>query len=239
MLKTVNRAVSALMFVGLLAGCASTSKTVLSMREIDCAMCGTNAMDALKTQPGVDKMSFDRQSAELTIHYDPDKIQPRALAQVAGDAAGVRVLIGEGKGTYLKMDGWPEGADVRIIKSVKDPLTPVPGKVTVFDFYAKWCGPCRQVDADLRKMVEAGANIAVRKIDIGDWDNPIAKTHMKGIAELPYVRIHGLDGALVDTIVGLDLARMRAQITKAGGAPPAAPVSQSKPVSTPQPKDTP
>lgn len=210
------RALGMALLLAVLAGCASTAKTVLSMREIDCAMCGTNAMEALEKQPGVDKMAFDRRSAELTIHYDPDKIEPRALAKVAGEAAGVRVLIGEGKGTYLKMQGWPATADVQLIKSPKATLEPVKGKVTIFDFYAKWCGPCRQVDAELRKMAEAGANIAVRKIDIGDWGTAMADAHMKGIAELPYVRIHGLDGALVDTIVGLDLPRMRARIAAAG-----------------------
>lgn len=228
MLKTLYRSVSALVFLMLLVGCASTSKTVLSMREIDCAMCGTNAMDALKTQPGVDKMAFDRESAELTVHYNPDKIQPRTLAKVAGEAAGVRVLIGEGKGTYLKADGWPNGADVQVITSAATPLAPVPGKVTIFDFYAKWCGPCRQVDAELRKMVQAGAPFAVRKIDIGDWDNPLVKTYMQGIAELPYVQIYGADGTLIDSIVGLDLPRLRAKIAQAGGA-----------ASTPQPKDIP
>lgn len=208
----------------LLAGCGSTATTVLSMRGIDCASCGSNATDALDRTKGVKATRFDRQSAELTITYDPEMLQPKQLASMAGKAAGVTVLVGGGKGTYVKASSdWSKDADLTVINDPATPLTPVAGKVTVFDYYADWCGPCRQVDVALRKHVEAGGAIAVRKVDIGDWGQPMAEKHMKGIAELPHVRIHGTDGAVIDTITGLDLKRLKAVLDKAAPVPAASP----------------
>lgn len=198
----------------LLLGCGSSAQTVLSLRDIDCGSCGTNAQDALARRDGVEQTRFDRPRAELTVRYDPKKVQPPELAAIAGKAAGVRVLVGAGEGTYQTSTEWPKGSDLLEIRDADATLAPVAGKVTVFDFYAKWCGPCRQVDAALREAVVASAPIAVRKVDIGDWDHPMAKAHMKGIAELPYVKVYGANGALVDTIVGLDLERVRAAIKK-------------------------
>jgi thiol-disulfide isomerase/thioredoxin len=200
----------------LIAGCASTSKTVLSMRDITCASCGSSAVEALDGTPGVKAARFDRPRAELTIEYDAETIQPPALIELVTKASGSKVVMGAGKGTYIKNESvWPQDADMQIIDDPAVPLTPVAGKVTVFDYYADWCGPCREVDVALRKYVEAGGPIAVRKVNIGDWGKPMANTHMKGIAELPHVRIHGPDGAVLDTFSGLDLARLNAVLTKA------------------------
>ena len=42
-----------------------------------------------------------------------------------------------------------------------------------------------------------------------DWDRPVVKQHMDGVARLPYVVIYGPDGRVIDKISGLDVPRLK------------------------------
>lgn len=61
------------------------------------------------------------------------------------------------------------------------------GRVTVVDFYADWCGPCRQVAPHLEKLVKSGSDVDVVKIDIVKWGSPVADQY--GIRSIPYMRV--------------------------------------------------
>lgn len=81
----------------------------------------------------------------------------------------------------------------------------VPGKVTVFDFYADWCAPCRKIDAHVFALLGKRNDIAVRKLNVVSWETPVAARHLKNVEELPYVVVYGKNGALVSRITGLDI----------------------------------
>lgn len=200
-----------------IAACAGSAQTVLSMQAIESSMTGSAAEAALKREAGVRAVRFERATAELHVDYDPARIDPARLAAVVQGVVQAAVHIGAGQGSYRAEADWPAGADVQIIRDPATPLVPVPGKATVFDFYATWCVPCRAVDARLRQLAAAGVPLAVRKIDIGDWDSPMARAHLGGIEELPHLRVHGLDGALKAQITGLDLARLE-RVVRAAAA---------------------
>ena len=82
-----------------------------------------------------------------------------------------------------------EAADVRIIthgERVDIQAHAVPGKFTVFDFYAVWCPPCRALSPALEKLATRHSQkLAIRKVDIVDWTMPVAEQY--GIQELPYL----------------------------------------------------
>ncbi|HYS78766.1 MAG TPA: thioredoxin family protein [Candidatus Dormibacteraeota bacterium] len=111
-------------------------------------------------------------------------------------AAGGIVLAGAVLGAYA-LNRAPRGEpDVKIIAhGERIDLAPhaVPGKYTVFDFYAVWCPPCRALSPALEKL--AGRNtqtLAIRKVDIVDWTMPVAEQH--GIQELPYLVLFDKEG---------------------------------------------
>ena len=69
----------------------------------------------------------------------------------------------------------------------------VPGKYTVFDFYAVWCPPCRALGPALEKLASRNAStLAIRKVDIVDWTMPVAQQY--GVEELPYLILYDAGG---------------------------------------------
>ena len=48
----------------------------------------------------------------------------------------------------------------------------VPGKLVLFDFYADWCGPCRQISPHLERLAQSDPDVVLVKVDIVDWGPP-------------------------------------------------------------------
>lgn len=92
----------------------------------------------------------------------------------------------------------------------------VPGKVTLFDFYAVWCAPCRKIDAHVFALLGKRQDLALRKLNVVSWETPLAERYLKNIPNLPFVVVYGKDGKKVDTVAGLNLDALDRAIAKAG-----------------------
>jgi len=90
----------------------------------------------------------------------------------------------------------------------------VTGKVTVFDFYADWCAPCRKVDAHMFGLLNQRQDIAYRKLNVVSWETPLARRYLASVPNLPYLVIYGMDGRPVRSVTGLDLAALDAAISE-------------------------
>jgi thiol-disulfide isomerase/thioredoxin len=89
------------------------------------------------------------------------------------------------------------------------------GKVTLFDFYAVWCAPCRKVDAHVFPLLGQRADLAVRKLNVVSWETPLAARYLKDVPGLPYVIVYGKDGKRVGAVSGLDVAALDRTIAEA------------------------
>ncbi len=100
-------------------------------------------------------------------------------------------------------------------------LIPVPGKITIFDFWAPWCVPCKTLEPVITQIAKANpAGVAVRRIDVVDWDSQVVAQYLTPKAfNLPYVRIYDATGKLVyeDSSAPGKLQGMVADIRKKTG----------------------
>jgi thiol-disulfide isomerase/thioredoxin len=115
--------------------------------------------------------------------------------------------------TFDPLPPLPAGADlVELSKAGEDVATldphAVKGKVTLFDFYAVWCAPCRKIDTHVFGLLGKSNDLAVRKLNVVSWETPLAGRYLKDVPNLPYVVVYGKDGKRVGAVAGFDLAAL-------------------------------
>jgi len=183
---------------------------VFSIQGADCAECAERIKDQLKKAKGVGKVEFDRQKVELTVKLDDGVANDVVLAAV--ERAGLKAVVGPGHGSYLPHPEYPAGADVAWLSRDGAAVGPldklrVAGKYTVFDVYADWCGPCRGVDEHLREVVAARADVAVRKLNIVDFESPLGRELGDRLQALPHLVVFTPGGRRAD-ISGADMEKL-------------------------------
>jgi len=189
---------------------------VYSVQGVDCGDCGTEIKAGLKKLKGVKKAEFDMYKAEVTIRLADGVTDAAVIGAIQRSGHDFRALVGPGKGAYLPAEKYPEGTDVVHVTNNGSAVGPleklrVPGKYTVFDLYADWCGPCRSVDAKLRETVSARKDVAVRKLNVVRFDSPLAREFGPRLKSLPYVVVFSPAGKRID-IVGADFKKLAAAL---------------------------
>jgi thiol-disulfide isomerase/thioredoxin len=122
--------------------------------------------------------------------------------------------------TFDPLPALPEGADLAEISHEGEDvpaLEPhaVKGKVTLFDFYAVWCAPCRRIDAHVYSLLGKRRDLAVRKLNVVDWETPLAGRYLRDVQGLPYILVYGKSGRRAAAVAGFDLEALDKAIAAA------------------------
>jgi thioredoxin 1 len=94
-------------------------------------------------------------------------------------------------------------------------IQPERGKITIVDFYADWCGPCRKIGPVLEKIAEDNSDIVLQKINVDKHRDLMQEYNVTGI---PHIIIYDKSGDVVDTVIGANEPRVRKAIADAGGS---------------------
>jgi thiol-disulfide isomerase/thioredoxin/copper chaperone CopZ len=185
---------------------------------LTCDACADTATGALRKVPGVTKatVTFATRRARVESSRRIEEAELRSAlakfgfeARFAGDVV-VKPLTSEERARVdIRVASHGEAFDVR--KHLAS------GKYTIFDFWAEWCGPCHVLTPKIERLVQERSNVALRTIDLKQWDSPAGKQATKEfkVAGLPYVRVYGPDGKFVGEVVGNDIEKIK-QLIAAG-----------------------
>jgi len=75
----------------------------------------------------------------------------------------------------------------------------VPGKVTIIEYFADWCAPCKKLEIQMAEVLLEEPAVAVVKVDIVDWGTPAADM-IAGVAGLPVLDIYDAEGEFVERL---------------------------------------
>lgn len=186
---------------------------------IDCAMCAKPVTDAIASVAGVKNVQLDWKAGRATVDVPAD-FDPANLRAALTNAGFDAVFAGE---TRNEIEPLPDD----VVKSLDIVVYPgttavdltkivAANKITIVDFYADWCGPCRVLETRIERLMNGDKSIALRRVNIGKWDNAAAKqaTQLKAEA-LPYIRVYDANGKFVASVTGGMWDEVLAAIAKA------------------------
>jgi copper chaperone CopZ len=190
-----------------IAAAAVADTLTFKVVGIDCPACAPPIVKALNSVEGVTSATVDARAKTATVEV-PARFDREKLRAAVSNAGFEAVFPGEAPHDIeplqadvvkaLDIRSYTDGHRLEIAKIIE------PGKVTIVDFYADWCGPCHVLEARLQHLMNGSKkNLAVRRVNIGKWDNDAAKQATELRAEaLPYIRVYDVRGKFVTAVTG-------------------------------------
>lgn len=186
-------------------GSKSTKTFEFSVAGMTCNNCAETITNGLKKLDGVieAKVDFENKQGKVIAANTVTEAQiKKAIANLNFEA-----LFGSEKIILPLTDKEKAGLDIATIKGgrkirIEDHL--VKDKITIFDFYADWCGPCKLFTPKLEQLLLTYPNLALCKVDMEDWKSDLAKqlTKVYKLPSLPFTLIFNDKGKLLGKIAG-------------------------------------
>ena len=149
-------------------------------------------MTAIQEFLGVQDAILDTENWKVEVAFESGQPDTAGLIEHFNEATDFTLtLMGEEKGQGVNLD--IAGLDIETISKAGENVDlashRAAGKITIFDFYADWCVPCKGLEANLVELMRDDDRIALRKVNIVDWESAVAKQHLAGVEGIPYVVI--------------------------------------------------
>ena len=157
----------------------------------------------LKTKSGISKVYFVElpNDVQQRFHYNAAIASAYSTQQTVNQSTMAAARRGE------PIEVISHGSQVDINQHL------ALGRVTVIDFYADWCGPCRRLSPSLEQMARSDPEIALRKIDIVNWRTAVVQQF--NIHSIPQVNVYDKSGRLVGTVLGVDFEKVKNYVAQA------------------------
>lgn len=148
------------------------------------------------------RIQFDHQNLVLNVERDQPlrlaKLDPQFVtaAEAADKAAAARAAADDA--ARIKANA-PKIEKIRVVsrggQQVDLPSLLTEGKITIVDFYAEWCGPCKRMSPILEQLAKDDVDVVLLKIDVVGLNTPV--TQQFGIQSIPNVRVFNRSKAQV------------------------------------------
>lgn len=185
---------------------------------MSCETCADSATKALAEVPGVLELVVDFDSKEASVRSDGAVTREQirdALATLGFEAR----FEGETLDSEPLADEVRAGLDIVTVTHgdkirIKDHLAP--GKITIFDYYADWCGPCHLLTPKLERLLLEYEDVALRKVDLVDYETKAAQqaTREFRLPGLPFTRVFSDRGKLLGQIHGNRIEEIEAFVRR-------------------------
>lgn len=91
-------------------------------------------------------------------------------------------------------------------------------KLTVVDFFATWCGPCKMVAPHLEQLAQQKPNVNFLKVDVDQAQDIAMEYRIEAMPTFKFFK----NGAEIEMIRGADINRVQALVQEHETVPPPA-----------------
>jgi len=183
-----------------------TPKTYhFTIEGMTCDGCANTITQALLKVDGIASATVDFETKKAKV-VASDKITRKQIKQVIASKNFEALFSGESLVKPLT-DEEKSTLNISVIKGgkkikIKEHLTA--GKITIFDFYADWCAPCRVFSPKVERLLLKYSTVNLKKVDIVTWKSDLSKQLTKEyqLPALPFVLIFDDKGKLLGKIEG-------------------------------------
>ncbi len=211
-----------------LSGCASTGTAKrqgadyadqletfrFAVYGMSCDTCAGKASSKLRELRGVVRAGVDFDSKTATVDVEKGALTLGDIQSALGTLGFEALPQGE-QPTLPLSDAEKKTLDIQSLRQgerldLRKNLAQ--GKVTLFDYYADWCGPCHLLTPKLERLVFKYENVALRKVDIGTWESDAAEQASSEfeLPGLPFTRVFDSHGKLLGQVHGNQIEQIEA-----------------------------
>ena len=203
-----------LLLTSTLVSFGQTTKTFdFKIQGMTCQSCVNTAIRILKQIDGVDSVSVDLNSKQaIVIAYS--KMTEKDLKTALDTKTNFEALFAGETLPQPLTEKEKEGLDIKTIKGgnkIKFTDHLAQGKITIFDFYADWCSPCKVFSPKVERLLLEQNMLALRKVDVVDWKSNLAKqlTKKYKLPFLPFTLIFDDKGNLLGKVEGNNIEKVK------------------------------